>query len=506
MLFFVSQTAFEGDASAAEACALRTRPAMPHKMAEVLRFLSTLNKNPGSSEEAQMHMLEACLSDIRAGPKMSMGDATTVLEDLEASDLPRGVKDKVVACVQDMATCSLQDTSETAKKQGNKVNQRALGFQDFFVQPEWDDLTSCRTEMNSKMKVIAKRMCLLGMKYACEKTYVLATAMLLLCTHQGPPQDLEVNAKHAYGVLLDLKTVCRAMTKSYADSSIRLYPQRPEDLPGSLFRAAYATNPPVACPLDGFALKSLSQQLAARKSHASISRTISIGARAHGKQMSLAGMDMQQLMQGAAVLSQMFQNQQAGAGECNISFLHGNSKPKRAAKALCDGPAETLQQEETAAAAKETCAEEPRAKEPCAEERCPAKEPEVSTPASKRQAKADLDTMASAIGKQLALGKQPKEKVEDTPGPKEKKPLKTTPKKTVAKAKATKTIKTGSKLSGYPGISKKPPQYLASCTIYTTHESWRVKPAGSKLDKAFRFGDKPKAAWKDLAEYVAKLA
>ena len=312
-----------------------------------------------------------------------------------------------------------------------------------------------------------------------------------------------MNAKHAYGVLLDLKKVCRAITKSYDDSKIRLYPQRPEDLPGSLFRAAYAINPPVACPLDGFVLKSLSEQLAARKSHASISHTISIGARAHGKQMSLAGMDMQQLMQGAAILNQMFQNQQANPVECNISFLHGNAKPKRAAEALCDGPAEeTLQQKETAAAAKETCAEEPRAKE----EPCHAKEPEVSAPASKRQAKADVDTMASAIGKQLALGKQPKENVEDTPGPKEKKPLKTTPKKTVAKAKATKTIKAGSKLSGYPGISKKPPQYLASCTIYTTHESWRVKAAGSKLDKAFRFGDKPKAAWKDLAEYVAKLA
>ena len=174
-------------------------------------------------------------------------------------------------CIQEKVSATDVAQEDEAEEKGNQKLQKITFLYDYFTQEEWVILTSEKQSLSSKQKLIANRLGRLGVKYPAEPVFKLCTAILLLGSHQGPPETLQVSWAHAFATLQDTKTVVRATGKFFVASGIKIYPDRPGDLEHSLLRKAYLTSgPAVPCAMDVQELLALAWQLPARKTHAKL--------------------------------------------------------------------------------------------------------------------------------------------------------------------------------------------------------------------------------------------
>ena len=70
---------------------------------------------------------------------------------------------------------------------------------------EVQTLESQKRSMSSKQRLVALRLARLGILYPNEDVFKLTTAMLLLASHQGPPETLQVTWHHAFATLQNNK-------------------------------------------------------------------------------------------------------------------------------------------------------------------------------------------------------------------------------------------------------------------------------------------------------------
>ena len=172
------------------------------KLKQLLNFLRTLRGSHGAGDvacqeqrvETQKRMLQACLLDMRAGPPIEIAAATRMLEAVEVSCLSDAQKTQVVDCVQEKASATMvaEESQDDGQLRGNKKLQKVTFLYEYFTEDEWGDLVSQKRSMNSKQRLVALRLARLGILYPTEDVFKLTTAMLLLASHQGPPETLQV--------------------------------------------------------------------------------------------------------------------------------------------------------------------------------------------------------------------------------------------------------------------------------------------------------------------------
>lgn len=121
------------------------------------------------------------------------------------------------------------------------------------------------------MQILTQRCALLGLTCSSEPTQVLMISILLMAAHNGPTEDLTIDAQRAFALLKDLKVVMKAKAKKAKHSGVTVYPAEPGQLPEAIYKAAYQHDEaPVECPLDTAGLQNLAGDLPMRKTHTSV--------------------------------------------------------------------------------------------------------------------------------------------------------------------------------------------------------------------------------------------
>lgn len=462
----------------------------------MLDFLSALRTSGANMDDdvsvkrAQQQMLESCLVDLKGAPPIRMTQATQMLKDVQNAAIPDWMRDNIRECVQEKV---LQQENPENPKQASNKTQRNMHLHNYLTQDEWNALRSPVQSANTKMHLMCKRFHLLRLTCPSETTSVLAISILLLSSHQGDPEELQVPHQRAYRILEDFKATLKTVTKRTKRSDLLMYPETVQNLPPEILKGAYPAALPVECPLDVRVLCFLAEDLPARKSRATLSSKKS--------SFCQGGVDFKEMLSNP-LLSRMLEAFQQPHdliqmlppkkrkslenknGEVAIQF--GNEQ-----RAICAGEAEPAAHDATEAAPE---ADVPRA--------AAANKP-VPTDAAKKieeaQSPKSIDEMAAHVQQQLAHNKNPKkEKPEATaPAPKDQKA------KPKTKSKAAKTVKQESALK-FAGTKQRNPIHFGDFTIYTCPKScnWRVKRNGEKKDKAFSWKQGEKETWERLIAFV----
>jgi len=113
----------------------------------------------------------------------------------------------------------------------------------------------------------------MGLAHPTEGTYVLMTAILLLASHNGSLDTIDIKGTTALATLRDLKCMMKSW-KHGAATSVLEFPPDPEDFKKTApatYNQAYMHQPPAPCPLDSAVLQQVRHSLPARKTHATVS-------------------------------------------------------------------------------------------------------------------------------------------------------------------------------------------------------------------------------------------
>lgn len=463
------------------------------RLKDMLDFLSALRKSGTNMDDdervklTQQQMLQSCLVDLKDAPSIGMPQATQMLKDVQNADIPEWMKDDIRTCVQDKI---LQQPNPENKKPPNNKMQRNVHLQNYLTHEEWSTLRSPSLSASTKMHVMCKRFQLLHLTCPAETTCVLAISILVLASHQGAPEELQVSHQRTYKILEDFKTTLKIVTKRTKRSNVMIYPDSVKDLPQDLLKAAYPGGLPVECPLDLKVLGFLAEDLPARKSRSTISNKRS------SFHQTDAGINLKEMLANP-LFSRMidaFQQPQ----DAFIQML----PPKKKAALQIKNEDVPLQfgSEQKAICAGEAGSAEPVPTEDAAKEVSPNADAEEI---EKAQPVKSIDEMAAQVQMQLAHNKAPaaKAKPEDSIAPAAK--LKTKGKgKGKGKEKSEKAAKkTGLK---FPGTKAQDPIHFGDFTIYTCPKTsnWRAKRSGEKKDKAFSWKQGEKEAWERVMAFV----
>ncbi|CAK9020522.1 unnamed protein product, partial [Durusdinium trenchii] len=209
------------------------------RMKDMLAFLATLKAvaadGSSSFQEAHRKILESCLVDLK-DLNLSMPDATSILRDVQAAEIPVWMKDGIVECVQQKVANGSVNGSGPVKKVAHNALQENLHLQHYLAAEEWEILQG-KQGCNVKILALCKRFVALGL--TSELTSALAISLLLLASHQGAPENLTVDGMKVYHMLQDFKSAVKNCSKSRKRSELLLYPPCPQELPEALFKAAY---------------------------------------------------------------------------------------------------------------------------------------------------------------------------------------------------------------------------------------------------------------------------
>ena len=300
------------------------------RMKDTLAFLTTLKAaaadGSSSFQEAHRKILESCLVDLK-DLNLSMPDATSILRDVQAAEIPMWMKDGIVECVQQKVANGSVNGSGPVKKVAHNALQKNLHLQHYLTAEEWEILQG-KQGCNVKILALCKRFVALGLTCPSELTSVLAISLLLLASHQGAPENLTVDGMQVYHMLQDFKSAVKNCSKSRKRSELLLYPPCPQELPEALFKAAYpAGQVPVKNPLGEWALKALAADLPARNT-----RTVVRGTR-HAPSPTCTG------NVGSQVLSMSEQMLAGQAPQKQLGLTYLTNKRKQPL-AIMNGPAE----------------------------------------------------------------------------------------------------------------------------------------------------------------------
>ena len=462
------------------------------RMKDMLAFLATLKAvaadGSSSFQEAHRKILESCLVDLK-DLNLSMPDATSILRDVQAAEIPVWMKDGIVECVQQKVANGSVNGSGPVKKVAHNALQKNLHLQHYLTAEEWEILQG-KQGCNVKILALCKRFVALGLTCPSELTSVLAISLLLLASHQGAPENLTVDGMKVYHMLQDFKSAVKNCSKSRKRSELLLYPPCPQELPEALFKAAYpAGQVPVKNPLDEWALKALTADLPARNT-----RTVVRGTR-HAPSPTCTGNVGSQVL---SMLEQMLAGQ-APRKQLGLTYLTNKRKQPLA---IMNGPAEV---EASPAPSPSPEPAKPKLEDtPQVKETIPV---EVTPPKT-------VDAMAASVRAQLQHNKGSGKRLADSQEPeastqKAKVAKKTT--KKAAKAKSKKPTTSPKPTSGectlpFPGTKAQKPIHHSGFTIYVCPKSFnfRAKRDGEKKDKAFSWkASEPTAAWANLLEHVS---
>lgn len=504
---------------------------------DMLDFVVRFRESPGMGEDRAKKMEEKLLQQLKALPAaMRFQEATRAMEEVAAAKVPELFKQQIVQCLEEKLLDAAGAAEEATGKElkGNQKMQQHRFFYNFLLQDDWEAIMNPRASGRTKQRVLANRMQLLGLVYPREAVFKQATAILLLGSHDGAPEHLNVNFVSALNMLQDLKDLCRSAFDKSAFSGLKDYPENARQLPKELFRAAYADRAPAPCPLDLPALHQLSKALAARNTHNSVQQQGGFG-----QQLGRKDRCLQENMQGALLgqLGSLLMNALQGNGAEGLQNLTLNTRKRNIIQDKdASNPVELqLPAKGLALKDKEEVAEEDEEEQAEEVEEKAAASSNVPEVPDRKKARTSVDEMVSQIQGQLAANKgasphsstpakaTPGGDSEKTPSPKPK-PSKSTPAKTKPDGgkgagqckQAAAGAKAGGKGKGktvltavpkYPGTTKKPPVWTQKCKIYTdtTTNAWRVQKWGEKKDKSFKFSDDPKASWQCLRDYVSEL-
>eukprot|EP00438_Fugacium_kawagutii_P009346 Skav225347 [mRNA] locus=scaffold250:3861:5297:+ [translate_table: standard] len=472
------------------------------RLKEMLDFLSALRTSGANMDDdetvkqTQQQMLQSCLVDLRDAPSIRTPQFTQMLKDLQDADIPEWMREDIRTCVQNKV---LQQPNPENLKPANNKTQRHMHLHNFLTQEEWTTLRSSSQSANTKLHVLCKRFQLLRLTCPSEPTCVLAISILVLSSHQGAPEELQVSHQRTFKVLEDFKATLKIVTKRTKRSDLLIYPDSPRDLPQEMFKEAYpGGGVPTECPLDVRVLNFLSEDLPARKSRATLSN----------KQRSFHqndGFNLQEILHNP-MLARMLQALQQPQDDL-IQMLP-TKKKKIALQLMNDeapAPMDFGSQQKAITAGEDPAANAETPEVPAADA---AKEsfpdPAAKTIEKETQPAKSIDEMAAQVQRQLAHNKSPAAKVdpEDSNGTAPK-----SNKKGKGKGKGSgKTPKTIKKPNGLkcPGTKACDPIHWGKYTIYTCPKSfnWRVKRDGEKKDKAFGWKSGEKQAWERLVEFV----
>ena len=449
-------------------------------------------------------MTEEMLAQITRAPRVSDEEATACLTLLNEGvflethkvALAKALNAKVVSDDSTAGRCGLQ---------------KHLYMHRYMTQSDWNTLRSLDTDFNKKIKVISTRCLTLGLAHPTEATMVHLVAILVLGTHTGPADQLQVRASDGLAYLRDLKVIVKSMRQRYpaGDGCIREFPPTPEELKLSapkVYDTAYAHGGPCECPLDETKLEILRAQLPARKTHVGVASS------------SVVTPHQPVFAQNAAIknfLGGLFSTVR-GHAEVELPgfrMCRGDSTPQLlpSTSILALPPPATLPAPSCGPPAIEDEKQE-REEQPTRDSKTVAEMVEAMQQALKDRAvlKRAADFDESAETAPLAKTKGKKKHVKNTKEA-HKKPAAM---KRPAGCHEQAAKKTEGGLLKYPGVpkagEKRPPMKIGTSTIYTNVLSscWRLKEKpGDRLDKAYHWkGDgRGEAAWQELKVHAQRV-
>lgn len=459
------------------------------RLTDVLSFLGSLGPvRDGQPVEIQRRLVDGCLRDLRQGPSIDLAEATQMANMVNAATLPGWMRDEIIQAVHD----KILGQTEAARNKRNPM-QRNMHIYNYFTAEEWEVMRSDTHSLTTKLHTLKNRFCSIGLTCPTEPTYVLANVIIHLAAHHGPPEAFQVDARKAFKVLKDVKTVIKLGSKRGVHSGIEIYPANPTDLPQPLRGNAYS-QPAVACPLDLPSIDRLVQVFPARDTHADVRHVPSgrSSLRDDGFKGMLCNALMEKFLTGGA----------RNSDEGLLMLQNGPAfKKRKTPLALEDGSVDDHEGR---------CGNNDKSKE--AEIEAPQSEEKKSETQKPKSA----EEMAQAIRDQLEANKNGNKS--DAPKTTKPKPKGKPKGKASAKSKPTQS-KTAGKEEHYtvkslksmsnPGTKAASPKHLQHATVYTCPNSfsWRVKKFGEKKDRAFSWRkEDPKVTWKRVIGYLEEIS
>ena len=438
----------------------------------------------------QLDHLRKCLSTSTC----SLPAASAAMHKLAACTwLSRAEMEELSAL---MKVSDEDNAEEEAASKGKHKNQSNDHFHNYLTEKDWSNLREAQSPV-AKIQVLAGRCVAIGMRWPTEAAAKAVVAVAVACG------TAETSAEDRLSMLHQLKHSLRSGRRTKTSvSSEHLLSFPPIDAFLREHSQIYVAGElPVACPLTDISLSDAAAAVPARR----MNKALSGGAQPSPARSSRGDPTL-------ALLAQLMQ-QLVPRGQAPAASLIQLRTP----------PAKRFRHEDSqlslppcASDTAEKTAEPERGTEPLAEAAPPpshvrgassthsisdiAGRVETATAAAKA-ARADKKDVAAAAVSAPARGKT--------------RPLVAAPSGAVVPAKGKKpspaskspALKAGKPSAPAVGKAAQPIVYRG-CKIYTSVQSkcWRVLPIGTRIDKKFKWDDKPASTWKLLLAHCESVS